>query len=82
MSGDRNKVLYVAGFGRSGSTLLVDALRQLNGLVSVGGTCGTWENDLILNKLCSCRIPFPYKTWRQEIERIFNFPVLVRYGYP
>jgi hypothetical protein len=52
MSEGRIKVLYVAGFGRSGSTLLGNVLGQVEGFVSVGEVRSIWEHGLIENKVC------------------------------
>lgn len=54
MSNGRVKVLYVAGFGRSGSTLLGNVLGQVDGFVSVGEIGHIWKHGLILNKVCGC----------------------------
>jgi hypothetical protein len=54
VSDGRTKVLYVSGFGRSGSTLLGNVLGQVGGFVSVGEIRAIWEHGLIQNKVCGC----------------------------
>ena len=54
MSEGRIKVLYVAGLGRSGSTLLGNVLGQVEGFVSVGEVRSIWQHGLIQNKVCGC----------------------------
>ncbi len=69
----RPKVLYVAGFGRSGSTLLGNVLGQVNGFVSVGELRTIWEYGLIMNKVCACGVPFKEcEMWRPVIDEAFG----------
>lgn len=48
------KVLFVAGVGRSGTTLLDQILGQFDGFVSVGELVHMWLRGLAENDLCSC----------------------------
>jgi Sulfotransferase family len=48
------KVLFLGGFGRSGSTLLDRLLGQLPGYVSVGEVRNLWERGLSQDQLCGC----------------------------
>lgn len=50
-------MLYVAGFGRSGSTLLDNLLGQVEGFFSAGELCYTWMHDLPDTGLCGCDVP-------------------------
>ncbi len=50
-------VLYIAGAGRSGSTLLSNILGQLPDTVSVGELYYLWERGLEDNSLCGCGTP-------------------------
>jgi len=52
------KVLYIAGSGRSGSTLLDNILGQVDGLVSVGEVRYLWERGMVQDRLCGCGRPF------------------------
>lgn len=48
------KVLYIAGWGRSGSTLADSLLGQLEGVISAGEIHNTWKRGLRDNRLCGC----------------------------
>lgn len=52
------RILYVAGSGRSGSTLLDRLLGELPGVVSTGELARVWENGLRDNRRCGCGQPF------------------------
>jgi hypothetical protein len=52
------KVLYIAGWGRSGSTLLDLVLGQIHGFTSVGELRYVWDRGLLDNDLCGCGAPF------------------------
>ena len=51
------KVLYIAGFGRSGSTILANTLGQVEGFFSGGELNFIWKHALIENRLCGCGKP-------------------------
>ncbi len=55
---DKVKVLYIAGWGRSGSTILDNVLGQIEGFFSVGEINYVWERNVIENRLCGCGLPF------------------------
>lgn len=66
-------VLYVAGNGRSGSTLLGRVLARLPGVVCVGELVFIWSNGLRDNQLCGCGEPFldcPF--WARVGEEAFG----------
>lgn len=50
-------ILYIAGWGRSGSTILDTALGQVDGLVSVGELKFIWRRGLLENRRCGCGRP-------------------------
>lgn len=52
------KVLYVAGSGRSGSTILDNILGQVDGVVSAGEVRFLWERGIVGDRLCGCGEPF------------------------
>ena len=56
--GDKIKVLYLAGWGRSGSTLLSNILGEVKGFVSTGEIYYLWERGALENKVCGCGQPF------------------------
>lgn len=63
---DATKVLYVAGWGRSGSTLLGRILGQAEGFFSVGELRYIWDRGLLENRLCGCGAPFhECPVWRE-----------------
>jgi hypothetical protein len=53
------KVLYIGGFGRSGSTLVERILGQLPGFCSSGEVVFIWQRGLIDRQLCGCGVPVP-----------------------
>ena len=70
---EKIKVLYVAGWGRSGSTILTNILGQIGGFVSVGEINFLWKHGLIENRLCGCGAPFrECPEWREVLHRAFG----------
>lgn len=60
----RVKVLYIAGSGRSGSTILDRILGQLDGFFSVGELCNLWDRGLLARRKCGCGVPVVHcPTW-------------------
>jgi hypothetical protein len=67
------RILYVVGWGRTGSTLLDRMLGQLPGFFSVGELRGIWSRGVIEDGLCGCgesfhRCPF----WREVGRAAFG----------
>jgi hypothetical protein len=52
------KVIYIAGAGRSGSTLLSNVLDQFPGAYNIGELYYLWERGLQQNILCGCGLSF------------------------
>ena len=52
------RVLYVGGFGRSGSTLLDRVLAQVGGCVAVGEFVHLVQRGVIDDERCGCGVPF------------------------
>lgn len=52
------KVLYIAGFGRSGSTILGNILGEIEGFFHGGELNFVWERNLLENRRCGCGAPF------------------------
>src|SRR4051794_6483600 len=76
--GDRVRVLYIAGFPRSGSTLLERILGSEADFFSCGEVRRIWERGFLANELCSCGEPFlscPF--WTEVIDRAFGGPAEV-----
>ncbi len=55
---DKQPVLYIAGLGRSGSTLLERALGQLPGACGAGELVFLWDRGVRNNNRCGCGAPF------------------------
>jgi Sulfotransferase family len=69
----RNKVIYIGGWGRSGSTLVDRVLGQIPGIVSVGEVREVWQRGWVENRPCGCGKPFadcPF--WRAVGEFAFG----------
>ena len=58
MDAPRPRILYIAGAGRSGSTLLAMLLGGLPGCTAVGELRHIWERGVLANRLCGCGEPF------------------------
>lgn len=66
------KVLYISGWGRSGSTILGRLLGQVEDFFLVGELRYLWDRGLIENRLCSCGAPFTEcSVWREITSRAF-----------
>ena len=63
------KVLYIAGVGRSGSTLLGNILGQQDGFFNAGELHWIWQRGFMDNELCGCDTPFRECSVWQEILR-------------
>jgi hypothetical protein len=48
------RILFTAGWGRSGSTLLSRLLDEIPGFVSVGETRDIWQRGCLDDRLCGC----------------------------
>ncbi len=73
MGSGRTKVLYIAGVGRSGSTVLNNLLGKVEGFFSAGEFCYIWERGLVKNRLCSCGAPFAEcEVWSEVVEEAFG----------
>jgi hypothetical protein len=58
MNPEKIKILYIGGFGRSGSTLLQRVLGQIDGFFAVGELWNLWQSSFTENELCGCGQPF------------------------
>lgn len=58
MTIERTTIIYVAGSGRSGSTLLANVLGSAAGAVSAGEIRYLWERGVLENRLCGCGLRF------------------------
>lgn len=67
------RVLYIAGWGRSGSTLLERLLAELDGVTLLGEVVHLWERGLRRDERCACGEPFsgcPF--WTEVGDRAFG----------
>ncbi|HJU36728.1 MAG TPA: sulfotransferase [Gaiellaceae bacterium] len=67
------RVVFLAGLGRSGTTLLERALAELPGVEALGEVNHLWRRSLVEDELCGCGEPFsrcPH--WQAVGERAFR----------
>lgn len=70
---DKVKVVFIGGYGRSGSTLFDRMLGQVEGFVSVGELGNIWERSFGENQLCGCGKPFKACAfWGAIVEEAFG----------
>ena len=50
-------VLYIAGTGRSGSTVLAAILGEVEGVFAAGEVRYLWQRGLVEGRLCGCGVP-------------------------
>ena len=74
MSGaGRQKVLYIVGLGRSGSTILANSLGQIDGFFSAGELNFIWRFNVLENRLCGCGRPFhECPVWNGVFDEAFG----------
>lgn len=66
------RVLYLAGWGRSGSTLL-NSLLARKGVVAVGELRWLWRRGVIGGYMCSCRQPWhDCELWRPVVQAVLT----------
>lgn len=63
------RVVFVGGTGRSGSTVVANALGALDDAVSVGEVRYLWERGITENRLCGCGQHFADCPFWQEVLR-------------
>jgi hypothetical protein len=67
------KVLFIAGGGRSGSTLLHNVLGQIDGVTAVGELRYVWGRAALKNQSCGCGVRFSdCEFWREVMDRAFG----------
>jgi len=72
-SSPRVRVLFIAGWGRSGSTLLARMLGQVPGVFAAGELRDVWLRGIIEDRLCGCGNTFrACETWRAIGEAAFG----------
>jgi hypothetical protein len=69
----RPVVVFIGGYGRSGSTLLERMLARLPGVMAAGELCFFWDRGLREGQLCGCGVPLtrcPF--WSRVLEHGFG----------
>jgi hypothetical protein len=61
------RVIYLAGFGRSGSTLLERLLGELPGVCTAGEVVHMWQRGIREGERCGCGEPFPACPFWQRV---------------
>lgn len=69
-SGGGPDVLFIAGWGRSGSTLLDRIVGQVPGFVSLGELRDIWQRGVVEDRLCGCGRAFSACPFWQEVGRV------------
>jgi len=73
IAGKPVNVLYIAGEGRSGSTLLSNILGRVQGVFSGGEIAWIWARGMLANESCGCRKPFHNcPEWQAILKRGFG----------
>ena len=73
MSTPKTKVLYLAGWGRSGSTILSNIIGEVEGFFSAGEVYNLWQRGLLENKLCGCERSFSECVfWKETFELAYG----------
>lgn len=73
MANSKIKVLYIAGFERSGSTIVNRVLGQIDGFVAWGELRDIWEHGIIENRPCTCGTSFAdCPAWQQIFNKAFD----------
>ncbi|MES1021808.1 sulfotransferase [Gloeocapsa sp. BRSZ] len=67
MQVNKIKVLYIAGYSFSGSTILANILGEIEGFFSAGELRCIWEENLIKNFRCGCGSRFHDCSFWQEV---------------
>jgi hypothetical protein len=71
--GYETKVMYIAGWGRSGTTIVDNILNSYDGVFSTGELFYLWSRGLIEGRKCGCGVPFPRcALWGAILESAFG----------
>lgn len=64
------RILYIGGFGRSGTTLLNRMLGELPNVCAVGETVNLWRQGVLNNEQCGCGSAFYSCPFWQEVGKL------------
>jgi hypothetical protein len=68
---DKTQVLYIAGSGRCGSTLLGSVLEQVDGFFSPGELMNFWDRGIIDQHPCGCGLPLEAcALWSRVVKQL------------
>jgi len=73
-SGDDSiHVVYVAGWGRSGTTIIGNTFNEVNGFFHTGELNRVWEIGVVANRQCGSGVPFRESpVWKAVFETAFG----------
>ncbi|NUT31766.1 MAG: sulfotransferase family protein [Hamadaea sp.] len=67
------RVLYLAGWGRSGTTILDTVLGSYPGVFSAGELCFLWKRGLVSGRKCGCGTPLrECALWREVLRAAYG----------
>lgn len=73
MSNTSLKVIYIAGWGRSGSTLLARILGQIDRIAHTGELRTIWTDGFKTKSICGCGQPTrECSVWQSVMEQVFG----------
>lgn len=73
MTDQSPKVLFIAGSGRSGTTILHNVLGQIDGFFAAGELRELWLRGAVKDRLCGCQASFrSCPTWGAIIDHAFG----------
>jgi hypothetical protein len=73
MDDHKVKILYIAGWGRSGSTILARILGQVDGIFHTGELRTVWVDGFKSRSICGCGEPLrACKVWSRVFESSFG----------
>jgi Sulfotransferase family len=76
---NKTQVLYIAGSGRCGSTLLGSALEQVDGFFSPGELMNLWDRGIIDQHPCGCGLPLERcALWSRVVEQMGSEDIYAR----
>ncbi|GIM96319.1 sulfotransferase [Paractinoplanes toevensis] len=67
------KILYIAGWGRSGTTIVDNILNSYKGVFSTGELFYLWHRGLLIGRRCGCGVKFAEcATWQNILSLAFG----------
>lgn len=67
------RVLFFAGSGRSGTTVINSILGQMDGVFAAGELRYLWQRGMVEDRLCGCGVPFAKcPVWSAVLARAFT----------